>query len=68
MACPHVAGLAALWWARTTKTVGSSASRVRSHLIANAQSAGFDPSVTLADMGAGLARAPAPLSAPNPPR
>lgn len=58
MACPHVAGLAALWWQRLAKTGRATASPVRARVIASAQDSGFDPGVTFVDRGNGRATAP----------
>jgi len=67
MACPHVAGVAALWWQWAKEEGGGAppADLVRSKLVASA----LLPRVSGAraiDCGAGLVQAPAstPLSAP----
>lgn len=59
MACPHVAGLAALWW----QAIGASGIPVTSRsiearLMASASLAGIAPDVDVADRGQGLAQAP----------
>lgn len=62
MACPHVAGLAALWWESATKTVGrATGALVRAQLVAAARPSGFLPGIGIIDRGAGRAMAPAPL-------
>jgi subtilisin family serine protease len=59
MACPHVAGLAALWWESVAQTVGhATGGLVRAHLIASAKTSGFLNDVSIADRGAGHASAP----------
>jgi subtilisin family serine protease len=58
MACPHVAGLAALWWERMAKDDGTTASVVRSKLIGAADESGFALSVKKVDRGTGRALAP----------
>jgi subtilisin family serine protease len=56
MACPHVAGLAALWWDSQLVQIGqTSADEVRASLRALAVNAGL----RVADQGKGLAVAPA---------
>lgn len=59
MACPHVAGVAALWWefAQASK-VEPKASRVAAKLIANASADGFLPGTADLDRGSGLVKAP----------
>ncbi|MER9692020.1 S8 family serine peptidase [Mesorhizobium sp. M0179] len=59
MACPHVAGLAALWW-EATRRGGRipTAINVRSALIGSARREGFAGSDAEADIGQGLATAP----------
>ncbi|MCP3444542.1 S8 family serine peptidase [Bradyrhizobium sp. CCGUVB14] len=59
MACPHVAGLAALWWESSAKNVGqASGSLVRAQLLAAANPSGFAADITIVDRGAGRAAAP----------
>lgn len=59
MACPHVAGLAALWWESATKNVGqASGSLVRAQVLAAANPTGFTLETTTIDRGAGKAVAP----------
>jgi subtilisin family serine protease len=61
MACPHVAGLAALWWQWLPANAGrASGANVRARLTANTRSGSFTPRTTLADRGSGVAMAPAP--------
>lgn len=61
MACPHVAGVAALWWqklrqesANLRTTAGQVEAAVRYNLRTNV----FDPSVRIEDRGQGLVTAP----------
>jgi len=60
MACPHVAGVAALWWgwmhARNQGQVR--AADVAAQLTATARDTVFDAGVTFADRGAGAVLAP----------
>jgi subtilisin family serine protease len=60
MACPHVAGVAALWWgwmhARNQGQVR--AADVASQLTATARDTIFEPGVTFGDRGAGAVLAP----------
>lgn len=56
MACPHVAGLAALWWHALGET--ASAASVREALLVGASRAELAPGYDHTDVGRGLARAP----------
>ena len=59
MACPHVAGLAALWWEFAAKNVGKAAgSIVRAQLLASARQSGFVATTAISDRGVGCAMAP----------
>jgi subtilisin family serine protease len=60
MACPHVAGVAALWWDNLRKSgfVSPTAQLVLSKLLAAARTDPFAPGVAIADRGAGLVTAP----------
>lgn len=60
MACPHVAGLAALWWesVRGGGAVQPSSLIVQAKLIASARTDVFAAGVDMADRGVGLATAP----------
>jgi subtilisin family serine protease len=59
MACPHVAGLAALWWEKIREDRKTpSPSNVRAALIQTAQRGPFGPDADEADIGQGLAMAP----------
>ena len=61
MACPHVAGVAALWWEAMRKASPdgrSTAKQVAARLLATAQTKVFRPDVDVADRGAGLVLAP----------
>ncbi|TGQ74986.1 MAG: peptidase S8 [Mesorhizobium sp.] len=59
MACPHVAGLAALWW-QNEREGGNAESgfAVRANVVAGARPAGFAEGVPVVSRGKGLARAP----------
>ncbi len=59
MACPHVAGVAALWWeAARGGAMPATARTVLSKLLATGRTDGFAPDVEVADRGAGLVKAP----------
>jgi subtilisin family serine protease len=59
MACPHVAGVAALWWqAVRGMPMPATARTVQARLLAAAQVTGFAAGVDVEDRGVGLARAP----------
>jgi subtilisin family serine protease len=60
MACPHVAGVAALWWEALRKSgvVNPSAQLVIARLLATARTDSFALDVAIADRGAGLITAP----------
>ncbi|MER9133261.1 S8 family serine peptidase [Mesorhizobium sp. M0768] len=59
MACPHVAGIAALWWQSERESGnGESGLAVRANVIALAKPAGFAPGVPVVSRGKGLAKAP----------
>jgi subtilisin family serine protease len=60
MACPHVAGVAALWWDALQRSgvVHPNAELVVAKLRATARTDSFDPSVAIEDRGAGLVTAP----------
>lgn len=59
MACPHVAGVAALWWESLMHTpVPPSARLVEAKLMAFARADVFSAGVDVADRGAGLVTAP----------
>jgi hypothetical protein len=59
MACPHVAGLAALWWQWLPANMGKAGgANVRAKMLANARPGSFTPRVTMADRGNGVATAP----------
>jgi subtilisin family serine protease len=59
MACPHVAGVAALWWQKIPGTgVSPSADHVRAQILATAHRPTFHPRVVQADIGIGLVSAP----------
>jgi subtilisin family serine protease len=61
MACPHVAGVASLWWEELRKagTVIPSANSVAARLLATARANVFEADLDPADRGAGLVTAPA---------
>jgi subtilisin family serine protease len=59
MACPHVAGCAALWWEEVRNSpIPATAQAVTAKLLANARSNVFAANVDVADRGAGLVMAP----------
>ena len=59
MACPHVAGVAALWWERLQgQRTPQLAQAVASHLTAYARKDCFNPSFDASDFGHGLVTAP----------
>ncbi|MCW2995664.1 MAG: peptidase and in kexin sedolisin [Conexibacter sp.] len=61
MACPHVAGVAAMWWeAARAMDLPPDARTVASRLIATTRTDGFVSSVGAADRGNGLVTAPWP--------
>lgn len=60
MACPHVAGVAALWWEWLRKAkLRATASIVTAKLLANARTGGLTADAVPADYGVGLVTAPA---------
>jgi subtilisin family serine protease len=60
MACPHVAGVAALWWEKLSKDgdVNPSGKLVVDRLRVTARTDVFGPAVSIGDRGAGLVTAP----------
>ena len=63
MACPHVAGVAALWWDALRKSaLRASASAVTAKLLAGSRTNVFAPNVDFADRGMGIVTAPRELS------
>ena len=59
MACPHVAGCAAMWWqALAGRSVPLTADAVTARLRASADAAVFADDVDIADRGEGLVQAP----------
>lgn len=59
MACPHVAGVAALWWeAVRAAPVPPAARTVQAKLLSSARTDVFAPGVDVADRGVGLVSAP----------
>jgi subtilisin family serine protease len=59
MACPHVAGVATLWWqAIRNSSVPPTATTVTAKLLATARTNVFKTGVDVADRGMGLATAP----------
>lgn len=59
MACPHVAGVAALWWEHLRDLRSPQLSQaVASHLVANARRDCFSPEFDASDYGHGLVTAP----------
>lgn len=63
MACPHVAGVAALWWdALRQSALNANATAVMAKLLANCRTNVFAQGVDYADRGLGLVTAPQALS------
>ncbi len=59
MACPHTAGVAALWWHGLAQSaVPSTANSVVVRLLANCRANAISPNVEIADRGQGLVQAP----------
>jgi subtilisin family serine protease len=59
MACPHVAGVAALWWeAATAKQFPKKAQHVAARVLASAKATTFAKGVSERDRGSGLVKAP----------
>lgn len=60
MACPHVAGVAALWWESLKKSgqVKPAASLVASNLVTRARTDVWVPTITPDDCGTGIVTAP----------
>lgn len=59
MACPHVAGVAALWWeAARDRGLPEKASTVASHILGACRLDCLAPDVDIADRGSGLVTAP----------
>jgi subtilisin family serine protease len=59
MACPHVAGVAALWW-ETVRVIGLplTATTVIARMVASCSLDGLDPHIDIADRGYGVIAAP----------
>lgn len=59
MACPHVAGVAALWWEAVRQRNGAASPQlVAANVVASARPQALRPDVAPADRGAGMATAP----------
>jgi subtilisin family serine protease len=59
MACPHVAGIAAMWWEKIrTEALPYRASTVESKLLASAEVSRFDADTAVIDRGLGMVGAP----------
>lgn len=59
MACPHVAGIAALWWQWARINLGkATAGQVRARVEASTILNQFEPGLTFSDRGAGFVLAP----------
>ena len=60
MACPHTAGVAALWWEALRKSgqVRASASLVMANILTHARTDVLDSGLTTDDRGAGMITAP----------
>lgn len=60
MACPHVAGLAALWWEAAVADNGvAKADMVRGSISGRARKSGFSSGITFAERGVGVPTVPA---------
>lgn len=63
MACPHVAGIATLWWDSLRKSaLNATASAVQAKLLASSRTNVFAPNTDFADRGLGLITAPTEIS------
>ena len=63
MACPHVAGVAALWWDALRKSaLRANSTAVIAKLLAGSKTNVFAPNVDFADRGMGLVSAPRELA------
>lgn len=63
MACPHVAGVTALWWeAVTASPLPATPATITAKLLASAATNGFASGIEVADRGVGLVRAPQPAT------
>jgi subtilisin family serine protease len=63
MACPHVAGVTALWWEVVNASpVPATPATVTAMLLATAATNGFASGIEVADRGVGLVRAPQPAA------
>jgi subtilisin family serine protease len=59
MACPHVAGVVALWWqAVRDRGLPATAQNVIAQLVATSKTDSIDPNVDVADRGTGMVSAP----------
>lgn len=59
MACPHVAGVAALWWEEVRESeLPTTAAVVTAKLLATSTTQALDPGVDPADRGTGLVSSP----------
>lgn len=59
MACPHVAGVAALWWEALQRTgTRPNARNITARLLASARKDVFEPGLDAGDFGEGLVTAP----------
>lgn len=63
MACPHVAGVAALWWQRALETgVPKPAEHVRARVLVTSRLTDIAPGVDRSDLGEGIVTAPTSLN------
>ena len=63
MACPHVAGVTALWWEVVNASpVPATPATVTAKLLATAATNGFASGIEVADRGVGLVKAPQPAA------
>jgi len=59
LACPHVAGVAALWWEATrVANQPVNAQNVKAKLISSAKTDGFRPDIPVIDRGVGIVKSP----------